>query len=289
MKCFNFDDGILELDSVLLCNISVPPMGTQYGTAPTGDSTIDQTAKNSGVSAGDSIPDVGDAKDSKEPGKTTLKEPGTQITDKNAQDILSAMADAEKTVVSITELLQAIIKMNRERKDMEVKMMWAECQNIVNNIQTQADNIRSDALKSFIINLCVSGLSIGAGTMSTISASKSLSKINAAADAFNAGGEKAVQNLDIALKNVDQNSKFWGGLAEITKGVGQFANAFNEYFSKRTEAGNKELDAQTEVFRTVMEEVKKNLDDARSAITSCQSNISELLQTNRQTLNKVMG
>ena len=37
------------------------------------------------------------------------------------------------------------------------------------------------------------------------------------------------------------------------------------------------------------EEIKKALDDARNAITSCQSNVNELFQSNRQTLNKVMG
>ncbi|WP_295365628.1 hypothetical protein [uncultured Succinivibrio sp.] len=297
MKRFNFEDGIFELDSLLLCNIG-PVGGATSGTptTPTETTNVQDPKKPKGTdktnAAGneDGVPDANNKpKDPKDPSKTTLKDPAKPTTPQNARDLLASMESAEKTIINITELMMAIIKMNRERKDMEVKMMWSECQNICNNIQTQADNMRKDALRNVIIGVCCSVISIGAGGLSMYSAGNALKDINKAAAEFAKGGANAQGNLDIALKQIDNTAKWWNGIAEIAKGVGQMGGSFNDYFSKEKEAENKGLDALTEVFRTAMEEVKKNLDDARNAITSCQSNISELLQSNRQTLNKVMG
>ena len=297
MKRFNFEDGIFELDSLLLCNIG-PVGGATSGTptTPTETTNVQDPKKPKGTdktnAAGneDGVPDANNKpKDPKDPSKTTLKDPVKPTTPQNARDLLASMESAEKTIINITELMMAIIKMNRERKDMEVKMMWSECQNICNNIQTQADNMRKDALRNVIIGVCCSVISIGAGGLSMYSAGNALKDINKAAAEFAKGGANAQGNLDIALKQIDNTAKWWNGIAEIAKGVGQMGGSFNDYFSKEKEAENKGLDALTEVFRTAMEEVKKNLDDARNAITSCQSNISELLQSNRQTLNKVMG
>lgn len=297
MKRFNFEDGIFELDSLLLCNIG-PVGGATSGTptTPTEPSNVQDPNKPKGTEntkpAGkdDGVPDANNKpKEPKDPSTTTLKDPAKPTTPQNARDLLAGMESAEKTIISITELMMAIIKMNRDRKDMEVKMMWAECQNICSNIQTQADNMRKDALRNLIIGVCCSAISIGAGGLSMFAAGNALKGINKAADEFAKGGANAQANLDIALKNIDNTAKWWNGIADIAKGVGQMGGSFNDYFSKEKEAENKGLDALTEVFRTAMEEVKKNLDDARNSITSCQSNISELLQTNRQTLSKVMG
>ena len=292
MKRFNFEDGILELDSLLLCNINPVGSGTpQVPTVPVeGDDNVDPT-KAKQPQGGD-VPKA-DPKEPADPGKTQLSEPKKPITPKTTKETTDAMAAAqEKTVVTITELLQAIIKMNRDRKDMEVKMMWSECQNVVNNMHTQAENMRKDALKSLIIGICCSVVSVSAGAISVVGASRALKGIDNAVGQFNAStaaDKVKVAQLDAGIKAAENANKWWGGVAQIAQGVGQLGTAIDNFTTKRMEAGNKDIDAQTEVLRTAMEEIKKCMDDARNAITSCQSNISELLQTNRQTLNKVMG
>ncbi len=292
MKRFNFEDGILELDSLLLCNINPVGGGTpQVPTVPVeGDDNVDPTKAKQ--PKGGEVPKA-EPKEPADPGKTQLSEPKKPITPKTTKDTIDAMAAAqEKTIVTITELLQAIIKMNRDRKDMEVKMMWAECQNVVNNMHTQAENMRKDALKSLIIGICCSALSGIGGAISIGGGIKGLKGINNAVSAFNASTAAdavKVAQLDASIKATEQAGKIWSGAAQIAQGVGQLGTAIDNYTTKKMEAGNKDIDAQTEVLRTAMEEIKKCMDDARNAITSCQSNISELLQTNRQTLNKVMG
>ena len=291
MKKFNFEDGIFELDSLLLCNISVPSATAGAPATvqdPETDSTVNGADKTKKADGGDTVPAADDTKNKEDPNKTTLQKPTKPITPKNTQDLFAQIGKVDTAVTSITELLMAIIKMNRDRKDMEVKMMWAECQNICNNIQSQAENMRADAKRALIMGICCSCVSIAAGGLSMFSAGRSLKQLNSISSELKAGTMDK-NAFDLAKDAVDNKSKWWNGFTEVVKGIGQLGGNVNEYLSKLTEAENKDIDAQTEVLRTAMEEIKKALDDARNAITSCQSNVNELFQSNRQTLNKVMG
>ena len=121
-----------------------------------------------------------------------------------------------------------------------------------------------------------------------VSAGRSLKQLNSISSELKAGTMDR-NAFELAKDVVDNKSKYWTGFIDIVKGIGQLGGNVNEYLSKMTEVENKDIDAQTEVLRTAMEEIKKALDDARNAITSCQSNVNEMFQSNRQTLNKVMG
>lgn len=302
MKRFNFEDCIFELDSDLLCNIdALGGTGARIpGQLPVEDDVNAQGIKDEKVGASDELPPANgaDKKDGKDD-KTPLTPPSKDISKENAKIALYSLADAEKTVTSVVALLQAIIKMNRERKDMELKMLWSECQNICKNIEAQAKNIRADALKGLIVGICCSVISIGAGSISIRSSVKSLSGLKEAgnnlktalsAENITKDARKAAyKTFDQAKAKIDANTQFWNAISDVSKGVGQLGNSLSEYFSKQMEADNKTIDATNEVLRTAMEEIKKSVDDARNSITSAQSNMNELLQTHRQTTNKVMG
>ncbi|MBQ3678980.1 MAG: hypothetical protein II929_05665 [Succinivibrio sp.] len=298
---FNYSDGTVQFDSLLLCEIG--PVGNNSqtpGTIPVDEPVM---PKGSGdvkdPDQNQKVPPAGDNMDVPSDKETPLADPKKEITPQNTQSLLSQMDTAEKAIVSITELLQAIIKMNRERKDMEVKMLWSECQSICNNIQSQADNIRKDAVKNLIVGLCCSAVSVISGSITLSVSAKGLKDLSAAKTEMNKA--MSVENVTEEAKRmaldkfnatrsiVDARGQYWNAVGEMAKAASQMGSNISDFFSKQMEAENKELDATNEVLRTAIEEIKKAMDDARNSITSCQSNISELLQTNRQTLNKVMG
>ncbi|MBE6422397.1 hypothetical protein [Succinivibrio dextrinosolvens] len=302
MMVFDFEERILELDSALLCNID----GIGSGTPVHGGTTIDDdfdidddidVDDADGADDADEVPEAKKTEDKADPDKTTLAKPKTSPSAADHQALMAAMANADKTVGSIVELLQAIIKMNRERKDLEVKMMWTECQNICNNIQAQADKMKADAVKSLVIGLVTSSISVICGALSVRSSIKSISAMQSATTKLNQASEGATRaaknlaskNFDAEKATVDARLQKWSGINEAVKGLSQMAGSVSDYMKANMEADNKKIDAANEVLRTAMEEIKKALDDARNSITSAQSNINELLQTHRQTTNKVMG
>ncbi len=298
MKRFNLEDGVLDFDS-LLCNIV--PVGSNPqvpGDIPLGEGSSVPGAGKVQSEGENKIPPAGDKEVAGEK-KTPLEEPRNNINSQNTKETLEQLDKVQTSVVSITELLQAIIKMNRDRKDMEMKMLWTECENVCNNIQSQADNIRKDAVKNLVVGLACSAVSVVCGTMSIVASSKGLKEMSAAKTELNnalsvenlteEGKKQAYKAFEAVKGGVDSRIQFWKAVGDVTNSVSQMGNSISDYFSKQMEADNKKLDAVNEVLRTAMEEIKKATDDARNSITSCQSNISELLQTNRQTLNKVMG
>lgn len=299
MMVFDFEDRILELDSALLCNIDGIGSGTPVhgGTTIDDDFDIDDDLDVDGADDADEVPDAKKTEDKADPDKTTLAKPKTSPSAADHQALMNAMANADKTVGSIVELLQAIIKMNRERKDLEVKMMWSECQNICNNIQAQADKMKADAVKSLVIGMVTAGISVICGALSVRSAVKSISAMTSATTKLNEASEGATRaaknlaskNFDADKTIIDARLQKWNGINEAVKGLSTMAGTVSDYMKANMEADNKKLDQANEILRTAMEEIKKALDDARNSITSAQSNINELLQTHRQTTNKVMG
>ncbi len=299
MKKFNFEDGIFELDSLLLCNISVPSATAGAPATvqdPETDTTVNGADKTKKTEGGDTVPAADDTKDKKDPGKTTLQKPTKPVTPENTKDVLNAMGMANEAITSITELLQQIIKMNRERKDMEMKMLWSECQNVCNNITKQADNIRSDALKNMIVGIVCSAVTIGVSAMSMANSISGLKELGDAKTTLDtkladktADHAAAIRDFQATNTTVEMKGKYFSACADAINAFSKAGQSVNDYFSKLTEAENKEIDASNEMLRTAMEEIKKTVDDARNSITSCQSNFNELLQSNRQTMNKVLG
>ncbi|SKA59017.1 hypothetical protein SAMN02745213_00574 [Succinivibrio dextrinosolvens DSM 3072] len=313
MMVFDFEDRILELDSALLCNIDGVGSGTpvQQGGGYNNEEDYDLVDEAEfdkvldadddldvdGADGADEVPDAKKTEESADPSKTTLDKPKNPPSVADHQALMTAMANADKTVGSIVELLQAIIKMNRERKDLEVKMMWTECQNICNNIQAQADKMKADAVKSLVIGLVTSSISVICGALSVRSAVKSVAAMQSATTKLNQASEGATRaaknlaskNFDADKSVIDARLQKWSGINEAVKGLSSMAGSVSDYMKANMEADNKKIDAANEVLRTAMEEIKKALDDARNSITSAQSNINELLQTHRQTTNKVMG
>lgn len=301
MMVFDFEDRIFELDSALLCNLDGVSGNTNVQGGQTTNNVDDVNDPNKvkeppKENEGDKVPPPKD-NNKKDPPETTLKPPLADPTVPNTKTLFFAIDAAEKTVNNIVDLLQAIIKMNRERKDLEVKLMWSECQNICNNIQAQAEKMKADAVKSLVIGLVTAGVSVVCGMMQVRSAVKSVSAIHAATDKLNTATEGATRatkniaqrNFDAEKAIVDSRLQKWAGISEAVKNLGTMAGSVSDYMKSTMEADNKKIDAINEVLRTAMEEIKKSLDEARNSITSAQSNINELLQTHRQTTNKVLG
>ena len=299
MTVLNFESILWDPNSLLLCSIGTVGNNPQIpGNIPVDDPNVLGAEKSKQTEGNVQIPPAED-KEGVGDKKIPLEEPKKDITDQNTKSLLSQMDSARNAILSITDLLQAIIKMNRERKDMEIKMLWSECENVCNNIQSQADNMRKDALKNLIVGLACSTVSIACGGLSIMSSVKGLKDLSAAKAELNQA--LSVENITDAAKGfayqefsnvktmVDNRTQFWNAISDVCKAASQGTSSLSEYYTKRMEAGNKELDATNEVLRTAMEEIKKCIDDARNSITSSQQNINEMLQTNRQTLNKVMG
>lgn len=299
MKAFNFEDRFFDPDSLLLCNIG--PVGNNPqvpGNIPVDDdSTVRGAGKKEKTDGTDLVPPAEDkeAVDKKIP----LEEPKKEITAQNTEELIADMDKSKTAIIAISELLQEIIKMNRERKDMEIKMLWTECENVCNNIQTQADNIRTDAVKNLVVGLVTSTVSVVCGAMSIGSAASGLKELNAAESQLqqtinteNITVEEkgfAYQQFSNTRATVETRTQLWNGISQVCNALSQAGSAVSDYFSKQMEAQNKEIDATNEVLRTGMEEIKKAIDDARNSILSAQQNANELHQTHRQTMNKVMG
>ncbi len=370
MIIFNYDDGIVSLKTDLLCNVITIPPGYSNPVAQSEMAQGPQGAKDA-TKAGeaDNVPDAKNKGVDPTNDKREIQKPTANIDAKSTAEILNAMGKTDGTLMSIVELMAMIIKMNREKKDMESKQMWSECQSLCANIQNQADNIRSNAWKNLAIGIVTSAVSVACGGFSLHAARTGLSKLNAAqkqaqsivqkaedgvaksadkiangANKVAEGANKTVENakkvvekgteavqktvekgvketasaankvadktenvskgVNEALKeakreasevvsNAIEEAKLgtqkWSAVGEIVGGISKAGQSLGEFMTARMEANNKEIDIQNEVIRTAIEALKKSIDDSRSIITNSQSQMNELLQSNRSSISKILG
>ncbi len=293
-------DEMKGFDSLLWCGID--PVGSSsnaYGSqAVQGNMDVEKAEGKdavAGAEEGNLPPPVKEAEDKK---PKNLNPPKQGADASKAGEVLNQKA-VQSVENLLTQIMILMMKNNHDRRVQAAKQVWAEASVVAAKMHTQAEDSRSSAFRTMMVSACVAGVSLVAAGYSAYSAHGANKAIESAKQTVEnvsndvtkvaADIKEAKDALEVALEQGKEIRGKAEAITSLTQAAGQIATAISDYRKASTEADSKILDADMEILRAEMDTLRKIIDDARQTVQQTMSSMNEMLQTKRQTMQRIMG
>jgi hypothetical protein len=182
----------------------------------------------------------------------------------------------------MADIAVAIAKLQTEMRKQNREQTMVETEAVVKEMNTQADEIKSKAIKQFVGGLVSGILTTAAGVVTlggSVSALNGLTKNLAA-------GNMTVQE---ALARMENTSTFWSSIAKIGEGVGNIWNTGWNYGAGLNEADIKRSEARQQWHQSAIDNLKSYSDSCKEVADRALNTAETILQSSNQLRQRVLG